>query len=300
MPDEADMPTHVPLDAGGRVAEDLACIQCGYNLRTLHREAKCPECGMAVGRSLLGNCLQYCDPKWLTKLAREVELIFWMIAVPFLVLVLMMIAVAIAQALGAEGGPTLFAVLGLLNSLLFFGVCIGLVIGVWQFTTPAPNRLGPTSDLDVRRFIRVCVCMLLVSIPAGMIFQRGVVVRAVELLTSLLSFLCGNVALLLYIRRLALRIPNRKEAGIARALIVGFVVGIVFTVLGAMAGPTAAGPGCTIAVGGCIDTVLLLAFTLQLDRFRKILDDIAHKAQERQARAIQPAGCASLDPESPL
>ncbi|MFI4860171.1 MAG: hypothetical protein ACIAXF_05760 [Phycisphaerales bacterium JB063] len=31
-----------------RIQEDLACIQCGYNLRTLRSSASCPECGEAI------------------------------------------------------------------------------------------------------------------------------------------------------------------------------------------------------------------------------------------------------------
>lgn len=38
--------------AHARVADDLACIGCGYNLRTLMANANCPECGQQVGSSL--------------------------------------------------------------------------------------------------------------------------------------------------------------------------------------------------------------------------------------------------------
>lgn len=40
------------LDADGRVATDVACRQCRYNLRTLHVESCCPECGTAVIKTL--------------------------------------------------------------------------------------------------------------------------------------------------------------------------------------------------------------------------------------------------------
>ncbi len=35
----------------GRVTNDLPCVRCGYNLRTLAIDAVCPECGHSVGRS---------------------------------------------------------------------------------------------------------------------------------------------------------------------------------------------------------------------------------------------------------
>ena len=34
-----------------RVDQDLPCVSCGYNLRTLDMRAACPECGTRVFRS---------------------------------------------------------------------------------------------------------------------------------------------------------------------------------------------------------------------------------------------------------
>ncbi len=34
------------------INDDVACIQCGYNLRTLDASADCPECGRPVAESL--------------------------------------------------------------------------------------------------------------------------------------------------------------------------------------------------------------------------------------------------------
>jgi predicted RNA-binding Zn-ribbon protein involved in translation (DUF1610 family) len=51
MQDDANIPTPVALDAEGRVAEDVACIRCGYNLRTLYHDGRCPECDADVIRS---------------------------------------------------------------------------------------------------------------------------------------------------------------------------------------------------------------------------------------------------------
>src|SRR5881394_1427767 len=39
------------------IGQDLSCAKCGYNLRTLSREGKCPECGTAVAESLRGESL---------------------------------------------------------------------------------------------------------------------------------------------------------------------------------------------------------------------------------------------------
>lgn len=40
------------------VDTDLPCYKCGYNLRTLSREGRCPECGLAVVRSTAEHVAQ--------------------------------------------------------------------------------------------------------------------------------------------------------------------------------------------------------------------------------------------------
>jgi hypothetical protein len=42
-----------PITPTGPVNEGLACIGCGYNLRGLSHEGRCPECGRAVTDSAL-------------------------------------------------------------------------------------------------------------------------------------------------------------------------------------------------------------------------------------------------------
>ncbi|MEO0475164.1 MAG: DUF6688 family protein, partial [Planctomycetota bacterium] len=42
----------VELDAEGRLASDVLCWSCNYNLRTLPPEAGCPECGMPIATTL--------------------------------------------------------------------------------------------------------------------------------------------------------------------------------------------------------------------------------------------------------
>lgn len=57
-PDESPSPfisggRAVALDEQLRVNQDLPCGECGYNLRTMHVESSCPECGLAVARSII-------------------------------------------------------------------------------------------------------------------------------------------------------------------------------------------------------------------------------------------------------
>jgi len=55
-----------PQSAGGTVDGDVHCRTCGYNLRTLRIEGKCPECGEAVSMSLRDMSLRAADDKLLS------------------------------------------------------------------------------------------------------------------------------------------------------------------------------------------------------------------------------------------
>ena len=43
---------HIDLDASGTIAADVPCIQCGYNLRGLDFEGRCPECDQPISASV--------------------------------------------------------------------------------------------------------------------------------------------------------------------------------------------------------------------------------------------------------
>ncbi len=54
---------------GGIVDRNVACASCGYNLRSLRVDGACPECGIAVNRTIDGDWLRYADREWLKRIA---------------------------------------------------------------------------------------------------------------------------------------------------------------------------------------------------------------------------------------
>lgn len=87
----------IQLDAEGRITEDLACVQCGYNLRMLTKKASCPECGERVLRSMHRH-------PWLHD-AGTIRRIRWGTLGMFIAIVLPFVAILIAF-INQQPGPT--------------------------------------------------------------------------------------------------------------------------------------------------------------------------------------------------
>lgn len=58
------------------VQDDLPCMQCGYNLKTIPVRQRCPECGSEVWKSFY-HSLRYANPIWLARLVAGTK---WLIA----------------------------------------------------------------------------------------------------------------------------------------------------------------------------------------------------------------------------
>lgn len=50
------------FDASDRLARDIGCVSCGYNLRGMTRQENCGECGGPVRWTLQGHFLYFRDP----------------------------------------------------------------------------------------------------------------------------------------------------------------------------------------------------------------------------------------------
>lgn len=52
------------MDEVSTIENDLLCGRCGYNLRTLKLDGKCPECGVPVARTFRGDAWREADARW--------------------------------------------------------------------------------------------------------------------------------------------------------------------------------------------------------------------------------------------
>lgn len=140
--DDQQSEPHPPA-GGGRIDADLACVHCGYNLRTLASEALCPECGRDVGDSSHRQFLRNADPRWAAQIARGAG--FLLLGGFFVPSVIIGISFASFVRLG---GITIIAALA---SAMTIGVPLS---GLYVLTKPEPGASTQDERQPARRRLR--------------------------------------------------------------------------------------------------------------------------------------------------
>lgn len=244
----------------GSIDVDAACKRCGYNLRGLPEDGRCPECGTPVSLSMRGDQLRFSDPNWLDKVATGLGIIFWM------------------MVLGTVGG----LLVGLVSARnQFLAALLGLVAsainvyGVWLLTERDPSHVGEDKWAAARRAVRVTLIIGLVAYPLQFVLATPGVLRPefmvlIAIVIALVSLigLYGQFATFQYYEWLARRVPDHKLGDRARFLRWAYVITLaVAALLGAALGagfggvarggmaPTAGG----LAVLGCVAVPIGLA-----------------------------------------
>jgi hypothetical protein len=157
------------------------------------------------------------------------------------------------------------------------------LVGLWWFTAPEPKPIGQASDLDRRRMVRFLGCASLVALAAISMLSEQTAAGSVLRHVAVMLVMAWCAAVLLYIRRLALRIPNDQEARTAKKLFIGFLIAVGVTALSAVASFGGPGKGHLADLLGCgsfVGLVLFTAYIVLLNRFRRILNDIAENVRK--------------------
>ena len=215
----------VEYDVDGRLDQDLPCLKCGYNLRTLRDDAQCPECGASVHESARLAWLCQHDPPWLRRLARST---IWIGTA--MIGFILYLSFALWASLGSRSLDGV--VVRVVVVVAVIGGLVAGLIGFWQITSPP--RDGDLRGWRVRRVARWAMA----AGPAGLLL--GVLIGLIGPSQLALSLLvpCGIVflgvgawATLTYAAALAAKIPETRLVKQVRLVAWGFAP--CFSVVGA-------------------------------------------------------------------
>jgi hypothetical protein len=201
---------------------DLPCVSCGYNLRTLRRNAMCPECGAPIRDSLRLQLLHFAPREWLDRLFRG--------AVLTLIGFVGWSAVAGLMQAWSAHRP-----LNVIEWILRFAAASAIAIylaGAWCLTTPDRRQMSS----PLMTFLRVGTRAGLLPVVA---FTEGARLAALNSSTALgpcmmmavLSrWVCFSV-LLLYLAWLANRMLSRFPTLLSRFCLVALAVSSIGVLL---------------------------------------------------------------------
>jgi hypothetical protein len=243
----------VQRDASGRIDEDIACRSCGYNLRGLTLETVCPECRTAVERSVQGDLLRLCEPRWVERLAQGA---LWIILGVLGGIGLMLLGAVLGAILGLIGTISHQTILAMTTGVAFLAA-MAQITGFWLLTTPDPGA-GAHDERAVnpRTLARYCLVATVVvaSLQPVLNPQSGAlgprtsfpgsplyILLSVISIAAMIAQSVGYVALFEYARRIALRMPHLGLARQARIVMWGYlgmqILGLVTAVMMMMAMP---------------------------------------------------------------
>jgi hypothetical protein len=188
------------------------CKRCGYVLAGLPINGDCPECGLAVRTSLMGNQLQHADPKWLGSVYRGQ---LWVALLTFL------------------GGPIWGISLLDSTDIAIVIVAEALMLAKawawWILTTPEPDRPPEHEGISARKATRVLVILATAAgvlriafsllgspgqfTPVGLSQLLGNGLGGTLLIASLLLTATSFFTASRYLRQLALRSFDKELAG---------------------------------------------------------------------------------------
>lgn len=203
------------LDDHDRVAVNLPCIHCRYNLRTLASEGRCPECGHPVMESLRARYLWQSPPSWvenITTAARALTICVGLV----LGLIISIAFVGLIHPPFAESGTACAAVL-----LVFLPLVV--IAGLVGLTERDPNLRHMPEGFNARRVIRWSLQLIPVVIVA---FVLALAVRrlswlqlpcvCVALSALILLLAVPPLALCRHLATLMRRIPSPRLVRFAR------------------------------------------------------------------------------------
>lgn len=207
MPNESKLAARL-LDGSGRIALDILCAQCEYNLRGLLASDRCPECAHPCEQSLDPNMLRFSRPAVVYRLT-------WAGALAFCSIVLVAACQLAVQLWMDLASPSVRArtMVGVAQIVI-----VAALVGCWAlFILPEKDPEHDRATRQWRSLARVgIVGVLIVQVssivlqtmaapPAGRLAPLREPLLIVSDMLAVTAMLLGCLA---YLRRLAARIPS--------------------------------------------------------------------------------------------
>jgi ribosomal protein L37E len=175
------------VGADGKIRVDVPCRQCGYNLRSLRRDARCPECGFPVIRCLRRDDLGYGDPAYVRRIALGAYLLL--------------------------GAPVAWMTMFLLGAFGFgarFAAYTLAAVAAWLVTTPDPSGIGEAEYGNTRRVARALIPLGLLATPLSLVYHTTASDAVMAIMTLLIACVwavafVGLLGLVRYLQCLAIR-----------------------------------------------------------------------------------------------
>jgi hypothetical protein len=265
--DAADAVSPTPTPPLGVVVHSLPCIKCWYDLRTLSKRDRCPECGTPVSRTV--RSLFASDHRYLRRVRAKLDLAY--LALP--VGVGVMAAVSFASTfLGVFGWSSYLVPLALIP-LPMVMAAFGLV-GFVRLEDRLPRRIEHPGHepspawavwLTVACMTLFIASVVLVSMPALEGFSAFPIMLGI--LTPVL-WTARNAVLAPHLKRLSRRLGVRHRPMLSVYIALAAMVATFFTIMGFMSRSFASLLLLPVAAGLALWAIAHLMHTIGMCRRR--------------------------------
>lgn len=237
-----DTPSTPAQSVPHEVSADLQCMTCGYSLRGLTRDSLCPECGTPVRDSVRGDLLFYRNTEYVKTLKRGLSLILNGLLL-YIIIMLAVVFSGVAVGAGLIAGTT--NSIEYMGTIGIVGVSVMILLGWWLFTQRDPG-VSEEHEPKARQITRIAVVANLAVALGSFVVESLVILGISSVILDILSFVFSLLwfaafgtqffAGMLYLRRLARRLPSPKIHQLAKnrmiACPIWFTVGIILLGLG--------------------------------------------------------------------